>query len=68
MKQAGVVAIIIGSVLFVVAIATAFASLNSVLDAQPPLSAIPWQLQVSIEALIGFVFFIPGVAMVNHRK
>ncbi len=69
MKQAGIIAIVIAAVLFIVAGATAVGSIGDVeRDLAGPQSGMPWQAQVAIEGVVGFLFFIPGVVMVTRKS
>jgi hypothetical protein len=68
MKQAGIIAIIIAAVLFIAAGATAIGNIGDVQrDLDGPQPGMPWQAQVAIEAVVGFLFFIPGVVLITRK-
>ena len=73
MKAAGVLAIGVAVALFICAAYT-FYQWNLTLDQSaiaeqhesPP--SIPWQAQAGGEAIVGFVFLIPGIVMVSRNS
>jgi len=50
-------------------LATALGNIGDVQrDLAGPQSGIPWQAQVAIEDVVGFLIFIPGVVMVTRKS
>lgn len=69
MRQAGIISIVIAFLLFIVAGATAVGNIGDVeRDLAGPQPGMPWQAQVAIEGVVGFLFFIPGVVMLTRKS